>query len=528
MESIQLKDFIIAFAPIALSVSALLIILFQITLPKFRLSLSYGSTLITLLIVALFIAMTFLAMSGTKDGPSDSSFLPRFISQIFYNNVSAFKSQFIWNRHTAIYSLAIVIFLMLIVTMMRDILTHMKLHLVEAYQMALFSGAGLIFFICSQNLIMMFISVELASLPLYVLAAWDRNEKSCSEAGLKYFLLSVFSSTFFLLGTAFIYGSMRTVNIVRIGEILSNTSISYNSDLLLIGAILVIMSLFFKVALFPLHGWVADVYEGSITIVTALMASLIKIASVGVVFHILSYLGIIFQDTLQKIILLLAIGSMLYGNIVALVQKNLKRIFAYSSIAHAGYMAAMFALSFSKETRADAFASLFYYVFAYALGTVFIFGLIAFMETRESTKKMIMLDDLKNLSEKNPYIAFALSAASLSLAGIPPLAGFYGKFFILKSLLKSEMYIVAIFVSISALIGIYYYARIFFYSYWYSSATDQDASLKSSLKSKEIRPLFSGFWPKISGSILTILILTSGILSPFLVYQIWKFYSHLP
>ena len=505
----NLKDLLLISPALTLTGAGLLVLFFQVILPKFRLWFSYWVAVLAAVFVSLLILVNL---------PHGIEFLEPF-KFLENSKDTAFKDQISWNPYNALFSLSLSFSTLLILLLSRRALIHLNLNFSEAYQMLLFSSAGLIFFILSNHLIVMFISLELASLPIFVLAGWHRKLKSSNEAGMKYFLLSVFSIAFFLLGIAFVYGSLGTIDLIHISKTASNSdSILINPSYLTTGIFLILFSLAFKVALFPLHAWVPDVYEGSITIVTAFMASLVKIASVAVMFKVLHHFShFIVSDLLDakqffyQTLVWLAICSMFYGNISALVQTNLKRIFAYSSISHAGYMAALFWLAANadaKEYLSDASASLWFYVFSYSITTVLVFGVIAYLEEFLKIKKNtgVQLEDIKNLSTKKPFAAFLISAASLSFAGIPPLVGFYAKFYLLKTLLLAKMYWLAFFISINSLIAVYYYARIFFYSYYFDNERSEYLVGRPQL--------WKGLDPKASILVLASIILLLGIFSP--------------
>ena len=509
MSLYNLKDFLLISPALVLTGAGLLVLSFQVILPEFRLWFSYW----TAVLAAAFVSLLILA---NLPFPIDMEFLEPLR---FLKNASSFKDQMGWNPYNALFSLSVSFSTLLILLLARRALTHLNLNLSEAYQMILFSSAGFIFFILSNHLMVMFVSLELATLPIFVLAGWDRKLKTSNEAGMKYFLLSVFSIAFFLLGIAFVYGSLGTIDLIHISQTAaSSKSMPISPNYLTMGIFLILISLAFKVALFPLHVWVVDVYEKSITIVTAFMASLAKIASVAVMFKVLYYFShFIVSDLLNarqffhQIFVWFAVGSMFYGNIASLVQTNLKRIFAFSSIAHTGYMAAIFCLITNanvEEYLNDTLTSLLFYVFSYSITTILIFGVITNLEASLKVKKHtgIHLEDIKNLSAKNPLAAFLISASSLSFAGIPPLVGFYAKFYLLKTLLMAKMYWLAFFISVNSLIAVYYYARIFFYSYWFG-----DEGSKHPLSRSQ---LWKGYGSRASVFTLASIILLLGIFSP--------------
>ena len=501
--------------PIAiLSGAGLLILLYQILARRWRLEVAYFLT-ITALMSVIFYYFGF----HTNYYPHD------IISSTLQNRLLGFNNHLLITKTVLIYSLFTMSCLLILVIALKHILMKRDLLLTEIYALLLFLASGLLLLIASFHLITTFIAIELISLPLFVMASWDRKSKAANEAAIKYFVLSVFAISFFLLGAAFIYGGTKQLDLANILRMVSRLQMNpehYKPFLhfFYIGTSFLFVGLFFKLAVFPFHFWVVDVYEGTMTIVTTLMASLLKIAIVYAMGKLFIHLLPISPDILSTIIIFCAICSMVYGNLAALVQNNLKRMFAYSSIAHSGYLLAMlYLLKFSPDTGSASLnngiiTSLLYYLFGYILSIMAVFCTIAFLETKETGNKIITLEDIKGLSLKHPYSAFTLSIASLSLAGLPPLLGFYGKFFLLKFLLSFKLYTLTIMVCITSLVGIYYYARVFFYAYWFSS----DLQEKPHKPSKDISILYDiGFG-------ISMLIL--GIFSP-VIYD-WLYNILLP
>ena len=319
MNLVKSSDFLILLPAAIPCAGALFVLLIQISLPKARSCLGYWSSLFF-----LFSTLCLLIISLGWDGGIFSSVFTAIFPSLrdvlipaHNKGMTAFDGQIIWGTYEAMYSFAIVSLALIIMVMARKTLISLNLNLIEAYQMMLFSVSGLILFICSHHLILLFIALELATLPVFVLVGWNRKLKSCNEAGIKYFLLSAFSIAFVLLGIAFVYGACGSIDFAIISQTFKQANFYVNVNYLKAGLILLIFGLGFKVALFPLHAWVADVYEGSITIVTAFMAALIKIASIGVIFKLLktfaSFVAIdvtIIESPVYLILMILAIASM--------------------------------------------------------------------------------------------------------------------------------------------------------------------------------------------------------------------------
>lgn len=505
----ELKYLVTITPQLLLSAGALLILILQLVLPRYRVSVAYYLSITVTLLAALVTA--FGLPSGIEQALQQSTGSSQVYPGLFEGriNISAFHNHVLVNNFSSLYVFAILVSLLFILTMGRRLLRELNLELAEIYQMILFTAAGLTFLVIAQDLIMLFVALELASLPLFVMAGWDRKSRSSNEAGMKYFILSVFASAFLLLGIAFLYGATGETALYPIASHLS----SHNPNSLaaltmpIAGWGLVLTGLAFKVALFPFHGWVADVYEGSITVVTALMAALVKIASVAVFFKIVVYISPEMRMVLLPAIGFFVIASMFYGNFAALKQTNLKRMFAFSSIAHAGYMGSMFYLPVFHRgeitIQNEAAAALFFYVISYAAASILAFLAIAYLETSSEDKKPVEIDDLKGLSKRNPLAAFVLTLAALSFAGIPPLIGFYGKFYLLRVLFRESNIVMAVMVAINSLIAVYYYARVMFYSYW--DFDDEKETLSNGL--------FRGLPAWVPAAILVIIIIAVGIIS---------------
>ena len=483
----KIHDLYVSLPFLTLIMGGLLVLFVQLVFPSGKVKISFGVAVSTILLSLFFI------LQGVGDIPSllvDSSF-----------RISSFGGHLVWNAFTALYSTLALLCLLVIVLAMPKLLTSLDVHFSETYQLVLYIAAGVILLISSNSLITMFVSLELASLPLFVFAGWHRTSKFSNEAGIKYFLLSMLSVAFLLLGIAFLYGSSGSFFFDDIQKIKFQLFSGFSVNLYVIGFIFVFIGIGFKVAFFPLHIWVVDVYEGTITIFTTLMASIVKIVAIGFLFKLVYYLYHVnilpnFSDT----ILYLSVASMFYGNLAALRQKNLKRIFAFSSIAHAGYMLALFQYVNHSYHQSSIHSSLFIYLVSYVVAVLLVFMIIAYLEYAKKENKIIELKDIQGLSKNNPYIAFALSVGCLSFAGIPPLLGFYGKLYLLQALLQNKLYLLSILVAINSFIAIFYYARIVLYSYWRDNKSENTYKLKS-------------FYPYVMFTVLTLTLWVLGVFS---------------
>ena len=323
-----------------------------------------------------------------------------------------------------------------------------KINKIEYPILALSSILGMMVMISSNDLILFYIGLELQSLALYVLASFNRDNALSSESGLKYFVLSALSSGLLLYGCSLIYGFSGSTNFNLIAENINQSS--YGSTF---GIIFIIVGLAFKITAVPFHMWAPDVYEGSPTSVTIFFAMLPKIAALTVFIRILyvPFLNII--NEWQIIIVFLSIASMLFGAIAAIGQKNLKRLAAYSSIGHMGYVLA----GVSTGTNQGIQSSITY-------TSIYLFMNLAFFSClfmlRRDEKYFENIEDLSGLSKNHPVLSFSFLIVLFSLAGIPPLAGFFAKFYIFSAVIEKSMYFLAIIGLLSTVIAAFYYLRL--------------------------------------------------------------------
>ena len=316
---------------------------------------------------------------------------------------------------------------------------------------------GMALMVQSNNLILTFVSIELMSLSLYLLIALGREKLLSKEASFKYFILGGLGSAILLYGIAFIYGGAGSTNLQEIGEI--SARLYDTSSLFRFGVILTVVGFAFKVSLVPFHSWVPDVYHGSSTPVTTLMATAVKVASFIAFLRLFIYSDFynVGTDKFVWFMQWLAVLTMIVGNCMALVQENFKRLIAYSSVAHSGYVfMALVASSFGTDGDAG-ITSLVFYLFSYSLMTL---GTLALVINLEKPDKMpLLIDDLKGLGKKSPLIALCLSVLLFSLAGLPPTFGFFGKFYVFSATIEQGFYWLALMGVLSSVVGIAYYLR---------------------------------------------------------------------
>ena len=323
-----------------------------------------------------------------------------------------------------------------------------KIFQIEYSILILCSILGMMVMISSNDLIVFYIGLELQSLALYVLASFNRDQIKSSEAGLKYFILSALSSGLLLYGCSLIYGFSGSTNFITISENINSTQFG-----LTFGIVFILVGLAFKISAVPFHMWAPDVYEGSPTSVTLFFAVVPKIAALTVFIRFLYVPFINMIDQWQMIIIFLSIASMIFGAVAAIGQKNLKRLVAYSSIGHMG-----FALAGLSSGTNEGIQSSIIYISIYLIMNLGLFSCLFMMKRNDKYYENI--DDLSGLSKNHPLISLSLLIILFSLAGIPPMAGFFAKFYVFTAVVKESMYFLAITGLLSTVISAFYYLRI--------------------------------------------------------------------
>lgn len=349
----------------------------------------------------------------------------------------------------------------------KDYLEDKLIHFGEVYAMVLFATVGMLGLAVSNDLITLFISLETMSIALYVLAGLMHYRKEGAEAALKYFLLGAFSTGFLLYGIALIYGATGHTNLLSIA------AAADGSALFLGGSALLLVGIFFKIAAVPFHMWTPDVYQGTPTTLTAFMATSAKaatfVAFILVLTRMLPESGEAGDWT--NVIQVVAVITMIIGNLIALAQDNVKRMLAYSSIAHAGYLMVGLAAG-----TAAGYSGVLYYLFAYTLMNVGAFGVIAYYE-RTQALDFTEIDSYAGLGFKVPVMGVMLSIFLFSLAGIPPFVGFVGKYYVFAAAVNAGLIPLAIIGVLASAASVYYYLRVMVYLYF------KDAHKEYTLKS---------------------------------------------
>ncbi|MCV2503843.1 MAG: NADH-quinone oxidoreductase subunit N [Neisseriaceae bacterium] len=325
--------------------------------------------------------------------------------------------------------------------------------------------------VSSMNYVMMFIGLELLSLALYALIALKRDSIRSSEAGLKYFVLGSLASGILLFGISMIYGATGTLDILEVFQRSQNLADS-KQILLLLGVVFSVVGIAFKFGAVPFHMWVPDVYEGAPTSIAMFVGTAPKIAVVVFAYRILlESLGANIIDW-SLMLQIIAVASLLLGNVAAVIQTNVKRMLGYSTISHMGFVilglsANYFQLGEESLFNWQGFYSAMFYAIAYVGMSTVAFAVLMAVSTKE--KECATLSDLSGLNNKHPALAFVMLLAMFSMAGIPPLVGFYAKFYVIEALIASQLTWLAVFAVLMSLIGAFYYLRVVKVMYFDSS-----------------------------------------------------------
>jgi NADH-quinone oxidoreductase subunit N len=364
------------------------------------------------------------------------------------NRVTLFNNSVVIDPMSSLMKIITLIGAFLVLVISSAYLKSFKIFKIEYPVLILSSVLGMMVMISSNDLMVFYMGLELQSLALYVLATFNRDQLKSSEAGLKYFVLSALSSGLLLYGCSLIYGFSGSTNFNVISSQLNS-----NEYVLTFGSVFILVGLAFKISAVPFHMWAPDVYEGSPTSVTLFFTMVPKIAALTVFIRFLYVPFLNLIDQWQMIIIFLSIASMLFGAIAAIGQTNIKRLVAYSSIGHIGYTLAGLATGSNEGIQSSII-----YISIYVIMNLALFSCLLMLKRNDQYYEDI--DDLSGLSKNHPLLSLSLLVILFSLAGIPPLAGFFAKFYIFKAVIEQSMYFLAIVGLLSTVIAAFYYLRI--------------------------------------------------------------------
>ena len=329
----------------------------------------------------------------------------------------------------------------------------------ELYTLALFALLGQMVMISGSNLLVLYLGLELMSLSLYAVAAMRRGSASSSEAAMKYFVLGALSSGFLLYGMSMVYGATGSLDIPQIVDKIAAGQVS--DAVLVFGVVFVVAGIAFKFGAVPFHMWLPDVYQGTATVATLLIAAGPKLAAFALAFRLLGEALMTVSADWHQMLIVLAVLSLGLGNVVAIAQSNLKRMLAYSTISQVGFvLLGMIGAHTGGDAAqsADAFGSAMFYAITYVLTTLGTFGLIQLLARKGFEAESI--DDFKGLAKRSPWLAGVMMLMMFSLAGLPPLVGFYAKLVVLESVIAIGLVWLAVYAVLMSLVGAYYYIRV--------------------------------------------------------------------
>jgi NADH-quinone oxidoreductase subunit N len=382
----------------------------------------------------------------------DSSAQPIYSGMLLFDNFAvAFTSICIFSS-------------MLILLISKDYFESISDNVAEYYSLILLSLAGILVMVSYHNLSMLFIGVEIMSVSLYILAGIRKDDFKSNEAALKYFLMGAFSTGFLLFGIAMLYGATGTFDLAAIRDYVV-TNHAGISPMFYTGIMLMIIGLCFKVGAAPFHFWTPDVYEGSPTLITAFMSTVVKTAGFAAFLRLFYICFAPLHDFWTPALLLISVITLFVGNITALYQHSFKRMLAFSSISHVGYMLfAIVALGVSSSN------AVFVYATAYSIASIIAFAVLILVKRQTGSDNY---DSFNGLAKRNPFIAFTLTVAMLSLAGIPLTAGFIGKFMMFSSALAEYQVVLVVLAVLNSIIGIFFYLRVIVAMYFRSAERNQ-------------------------------------------------------
>jgi NADH-quinone oxidoreductase subunit N len=364
--------------------------------------------------------------------------------------LSHYSNMLTFDNYAIAFSSAIAIIAFLWFMMSRDYFEN-NTHVTDHFALVLFSLVGAVFMVSYSNLAMLFLGIEILSISLYIMAGSKMTDLFSNEASFKYFLMGSFATGFLLFGIALVYGVTGSFDLVKMNEVITAGSTQFNA-LLYAGVLLMMVGLAFKISAVPFHFWAPDVYEGSPTVVTAFMSTIVKIAAFAAFFRLFATSFASVSAEWVNIVQVIAVLTLVVSNITAVYQNSVKRMLAFSSIAHAGYL--LITLVALNEISASA---IFYYVVSYAVASLAAFAVLHNVAFENENASM---ETFNGFSKRNPFHAFVMTVAFLSLAGIPPLAGFFAKYYIFTVAFESGYVGIVLLAVVTSLIGIYYYFRI--------------------------------------------------------------------
>jgi NADH-quinone oxidoreductase subunit N len=364
--------------------------------------------------------------------------------------VTAFNGMFIRDGMAEILKVFALLSTILVFIYARPYLSDRKLLVGEFYTLMIFAVIGVMLLVSAGNLIMIYLGLELLTLSSYALVALNRDSQLSSEAAIKYFVLGALASGMLLYGMSMVYGATGTLDLAQLRDAIPHSTMPH---LLVFGLIFMIIGVAFKLGAAPFHMWIPDVYQGAPTAVTVFIGSAPKLAAFGMAFRLLATGMGDMAHQWQMMLAVLAVLSLAIGNLVAIVQTNLKRLLAYSTISHMGYL-----LLGLVNAGPEGYAAAMFYAISYALMSTAAFGVI--LALSRAGFECEEIEDFKGLNQRSPWMAFLMMLCLFSLAGVPPLFGFFAKLLVLQAAIHAGMMWLAIVGAVFAIIGLYYYLHV--------------------------------------------------------------------
>ena len=389
-----------------------------------------------------------------------------------YSKLVLFNGNFVRDYMGDILKIAVYLTMIFVIVYSKQYLRNKKIFKGEFYALALFGMLGIMIMISGNNYITLYLGLELLALSSYALVAYDRENMTSNESAIKYFVLGAIASGMLLYGMSMVYGATGSLQLDAISTQIANTQ---SSMLLVLGLVFIMVGVAFKLGAAPFHMWVPDVYQGAPTATTLFIASAPKIAAFAFAVRILGQsLDGLFVNW-QHIVAVLAMLSIIIGNLFALQQDNIKRLFAYSTISHIGFML----LGFLGGN--EGYSASMFYIITYAIMSVAGFGMIIVLSCKGFEAEKI--SDFKGLNQRNGWFAFMMLLIIASIAGFPPLIGFFSKLYVIKAVVDQGFYVLAGIAVVFAVIGSFYYLRVIKTMYFDESESDQEITAGYDVKS---------------------------------------------
>ena len=422
----------------------------------------------------LGILLLYLGLYKAKNALLPVSILGLLVAfgfEAYYWNVQAeplYRGMVIFDHFSLSFSMLCIALTILILLLSKEYFKSISDNIAEYYSLILFSLTGAILVCSYHNFAMLFIGLEIMSVALYILAGIRRTDKASNEASLKYFLMGAFSTGFLLFGITLLYGSTGSFDLAVIKQYIIDNPTGI-SPMFYGGILLLLVGLCFKVGAAPFHFWTPDVYDGAPILITIFMSTVVKIASFAGFLKLFSTVLVPLNEFWTPVLLTVVIITLFIGNVTALMQTSYKRMLAYSSISHAGYM--LFAI---LSIGPNSTSGILTYSAAYGLASIVSFGALILVKRHAGSDSF---ESFNGLGKRNPWLAFCITISMLSLAGIPLTAGFIGKFMMFSNVMNDYHTVLLVLAAINAAVGVYYYLRVVVHMYFMTSKEDETVSM---------------------------------------------------